>query len=253
MSISNAPINPDFEIENGVLISYKGESSNVVIPSSVTTIGLRAFYECDWIESITIGSSVRTIEPSAFVLCTSLKEIIIPSSVTGIDDRAFCLCESLERLTISRSVRKIGHGICASCPSLKEIIVEDGNPRYCTIDGNLYTKDKKTLVQYAIGKKDTSFTIPSSVTSIGDSAFSGCTLGNITIPNSVTSIGRGAFYVCLSLTSITIPSSVKSIGDDTFAYCENLKTVYNHSHLDIEAGSDDYGMVAYYAENVYND
>ena len=231
MSIPNAPITPDFEIENGVLISYKGESSNVVIPSSVTTIGWRAFYECDWIESITIGSSVRTIEPSAFVLCTSLKEIIIPSSVTGIDDWAFFLCESLERLTISRSVRKIGHGICASCPSLKEIIVEDGNPRYCTIDGNLYTKDGKELVQYALGKGATAFTIPDGVVKIGEWSFWGCNV----------------------LESLTLSSSIERIGASAFTSCENLKTVYNHSHLDIEAGSDDYGMVAKYAENVFSD
>ena len=59
-----------------------------------------------------------------------------------------------------------------------------------------------------------------SVTSIGSSAFDGCTgLKSVTSPNSVTSIGDYAFYKCSGLTSITIPNSVTSIGDCAFYYC----------------------------------
>ena len=65
-----------------------------------------------------------------------------------------------------------------------------------------------------------------SVTSIGYSAFYGCTsLTSITIPNSVTSIGFGAFYGCTSLTSITIPNSVTSIGDYAFSNCYGLTII----------------------------
>ena len=72
----------------------------------------------------------------------------------------------------------------------------------------------------------TSITIPSSVTSIGDGAFSDCTgLTSITIPSSVTSIGDYAFSDCTGLTSITIPSSVTSIGDWAFYGCKGLKSV----------------------------
>lgn len=72
----------------------------------------------------------------------------------------------------------------------------------------------------------TSITIPNSVTSIGSSAFSGCTgLTSITIPDSVTSIGSSAFEYCIDLKSITIPDSVTSIGSDVFSHCVNLKSV----------------------------
>ncbi|MBO5270649.1 MAG: leucine-rich repeat domain-containing protein, partial [Clostridia bacterium] len=65
-----------------------------------------------------------------------------------------------------------------------------------------------------------SINIPSSVTSIGQSAFFGCSnLTSINIPSSVTSIGQNAFYNCSSLTSINIPSSVKSIGNHAFGGC----------------------------------
>ena len=73
----------------------------------------------------------------------------------------------------------------------------------------------------------TSITIPNSVTSIGNNAFSGCRgLTSVTIPNSVTSIGEYTFEGCSSLTSVTIPNSVTSIGDWAFAYCKNIENVY---------------------------
>ena len=72
----------------------------------------------------------------------------------------------------------------------------------------------------------TSVTIPNSVTSIGGSAFSGCTaLTSVTIPNSVTSIGGSAFYGCSGLTSIVIPNSVTSIGDYAFSGCTALTSI----------------------------
>lgn len=82
----------------------------------------------------------------------------------------------------------------------------------------------------------TSLDVPSYVTSIGSSAFSGCTdLSSVTIPDSVTSIGSYAFDGCSDLTSVTIPNSVKSIGYSAFEECSSLKSItlsfYGVSHL----------------------
>ena len=89
------------------------------------------------------------------------------------------------------------------CSSLTSVTVDENNSKYKSIDDNLYSKDGTTLIQYAIGKTETSFTIPDSVTSIGDGAFFGCSgLTSVTIPNSVTSIENNAFSGCSSLTSI---------------------------------------------------
>ena len=157
--------------------------SEIVIPSSVTSIGDRAFLGCRSLSEIVIPSSVTSIGKGVFSGCCSLSEIVIPSSVTSIGDSAFAGCSSLSNIAIPSSVTSIGKGVFSGCSSLSEIV------------------------------------IPSSVTSIGNSAFSGCdSLSEIVIPSSVTSIGDHAFSDCRSLFGIVIPSSVTSIGKGAFSY-----------------------------------
>jgi hypothetical protein len=106
-----------------------------------------------------------------------------------------------------------------SCFSLTVINVDATNTAYSSVDGVLYDKNKTALLQYPAGKTG-AFTIPGSVTSIGNWAFFSCfNLTRITIPGSVTSIGNRAFAYCTRLVSITIPSSVTSIGDHAFSEC----------------------------------
>ncbi|WP_400239719.1 leucine-rich repeat domain-containing protein, partial [Methanomethylophilus alvi] len=142
------------------------------------------------------------------------------------------------------------------------INVAEGNTAYVSENGVLFNKSKTSLIQYPAGKTDSAYTIPDSVTSIEDSAFSGCTsLTSVTIPDSVTSIGYDAFFGCTSLTAInvaegnttyvsengvlfnksktsliqypagktdsayTIPDSVTSIGYYAFLSADSLKSI----------------------------
>ena len=130
-----------------------------------------------------------------------IKTIIVEEGVTAVGSYAFYESTSLTNVVIPRSVTSIGYVAFSKCTTLKSIAVDENNANYCDVDGNLYTKDKTTLVQYAIGKEDTSFVIPDTVTTIGKCAFEYCPfLKSVVIPEGVTSIGDWTFNSCSSLT-----------------------------------------------------
>ena len=135
--------------------------------------------------------------------CTDILTVKIETGITTIKDYAF-----------------------DGCRSLTSINVASGNLNYSSKDGVLFNKNKSILIQYPIGNQRTEYTIPNSVTTIGDGAFSWCSsLTSVKIPNSVTTIGVCAFFDCSSLTSVTIPSSVTTIGNGAFEYCSSLTSV----------------------------
>ena len=191
-----------------------------------TNAGSLSTYQTN-IQTVVIEEGVTSIMQSAFGGFNSLSSVTIPSSVTSIGDAAFIYCTSLSSLTIPSSVTSIGEGVFYDCHSLSSIIVDKDNPNYKSEDGILFSKDGTTLICHPALKGDTSYTIPSSVTSISKSAFDTCSsLSSVTSPSSVTRIGEEAFKYCTSLSSVTIPSSVTSIGDGAFSNCDHLKEVY---------------------------
>ncbi len=232
--------------------------TSVIIPSSVTSIGAEAFGYCDGLTSVTISSSVISIGAETFVECSRLISVSIPSSVTSIGDNAFEDCKCLTSVTIPSAVTFIGKGAFLDCSDLTSIAVpssvtsigdnafancsgfisvDANNPNYSSKDGLLFDKNQTTLIQCPISKTG-SYTIPSSVISIGDYAFWNCShLTSIAIPSSDTFIGEDAFNTCFGLTSVTIPSSVTSIGEGAFASCFGLTSIYAYATTPIDLSS----------------
>jgi hypothetical protein len=153
--------------------------------------------------------------------------IVIPDRiegmpVTGIAARAFLGSNSLTSVTIPDSVVSIGDSAFSQCRSLTAIDISALNPAFSSVDGVLFNKNQTTLIQCPAGYQG-HYSIPDSVTSIGDSAFGLCiNLTGVTIPNSVVSIGDSAFDSCFNLAGVTIPDSVITIGDSAFYFCFNL-------------------------------
>lgn len=190
--------------------------TSVTIGNSVTSIGNNAFYLCRGLTSFTIPYGVTSIGDNAFSYCSGLTSVSIPNSVTSIGESAFYCCSGLTSVMIGNSVTSIGDNVFSAC-ELEKIQVVSGNQLYDS-RGECNAIIETQTNSLIVGCKSTK--IPSSVTSIGDNAFSYCSgLASVSIPNSVTSIGKRAFSNCSGLTSVSIPNSVTSIGFAAFAYC----------------------------------
>ena len=140
--------------------------------------------------------------------------------MTSIGDSAFSFCSSLKYISIPKSVICLNGNPFAAWDGKLECL----SPNFVYEDDVLFNKDKSRIISFR-NQNIKSYVIPSSVTSIGDSAFSWCSsLSELVIPSSVTSIGDSAF-TCSSLSELVIPSSVTSIGDWAFFGCSSLKYI----------------------------
>ena len=223
----------DFEIENGVLKKYLGKSETVVIPEGVvTSIGDEAFIWCRFIKSIYIPNSVTSIGDMAFAWCKSLTSIVIPDSVTSFGDSAFLDCESLTSIYIPNGVTSIGKGAFNGCNALTSIHIPNSVTKIeeeaffgcyalssIEIPASVEKIGKHAFPSNTAIRNKSSVAIPP----ISDFDIEHGTLrrylgksNSVVIPSSVVSIGDSAFWKCKSLTSIVIPDSVTSIGDKAF-------------------------------------
>ena len=195
------------------------------IPDGVTSVGGSAFSRCGALESVTLPNSVTSVGELPFY---NIDEVTVMGSIAGFEYDATA---GVKNLILEKDVIDTDINFCNLSDTLENITVSEENTAYSSIDGVLFNKDKTELIRYPKGKKDTSYTIPDSVTSISDEAFRYCTsLISITIPDSITSIGDEAFYQCKSLTSITIPDSVTSIGASAFYNTAYFKDESNWDH-----------------------
>jgi len=209
---------------------FRGLTSikTITLGEEVTSIGNSAFSGCSGLTSIEIPSSVTSIGNSAFSGCSGLTSIEIPSSVTSIGNSVFSGCSGLTSVTIPSSVTSIESSAFNGCNGLKKVIVKD-IAAWCKIAFANSSSNPLYYAHHLFSDENAEITkliIPNSVTSIGNSAFTGCSgLTSIEIPSSVTSIGESAFSGCSGLTSIEIPSSVTSIGNSAFQNCTSLRDI----------------------------
>ena len=217
--------------------------TSLTLPSSLQSIGNRAFSSCSSLTSLTLPSSLQSIGDSAFSYCNSLSSLTLPSSLQSIGYRAFSGCKSLSSLTLPSSLQSIGGSAFFDCSSLISL----------TLPSSLQSIGYRAFEGCS---SLTSLTFPSSssLQSIGDSAFSCCnSLTSLTLPSSLQSIGDSAFSYCNSLTSLTLLSSLQSIGGCAFIGCTSLRSVICNQFYKVIGqmllSSDGTQVIAYWGEN----
>ena len=238
------------------------ELSNITLSDSVTTIGEQAFRNCRRLTQVTISKKVTSIGDRAFLGCQkltsvdvdydnqyysstdgilfnkdkttlilfpnakSVQEYSVPEEVTHIADRAFYGCQ-MNKITIGQSVESIG--LKAFGGNIVTIDIDSNNTYYSSLDGNLFNKDKTLLIRYSAGKTATTYTVPNSVTTVGEYAFfDSIYLESVVFGKNVEIIEESIFENCEALTSVTIYEKIAQISNWAFSECPQLKIVnYN--------------------------
>ena len=210
---------------------HECQVTKIVIPSSVTSIGDGAFYNCHTLTRINIPSNVTSIGIGVFGGCDALKDITIPSSVTNIGDHAFGGCGGLKDLTIPSSVTSIGDSAFYDCKNLDLVI--NNTERNVTVGSNAFEGCKS--VTWEIPDKESTglqFEVSGATAMVAKGDYS--KLDSAFIPSkvkingnvyTVTGIVNNAFYNCKSLTYLKVSGGVANMGVATFSGCENLETV----------------------------
>jgi hypothetical protein len=220
-NISVAADNPAYTSINGVLFD-KAEDILIQYPVGLTN------------GAYTIPGGVTNVEDYAFAYCDSLTSVTIPAGVASIGHQAFEGCTSLTSATIPASVTNIGVQAFVDCTSLTNFSVTADNRAYSSTNGVLFDKAQDTLIQYPAGLTDGAYTVPGSVTSIGEFAFADCdSLTNVTIPGSITTIQyegilADAFSGCANLTAVYFAGNAPGIeyGSGVFAGDTNAIIYY---------------------------
>lgn len=192
-----------------------GQLSDIDLSGAQIAEGGKAYAEGHFTQTNVVGKAM-------LASCEKLKRIVLPLQTTKIEADAFRNCSSLHTIEVPTLVESIETS--AGCTALTEINVQAGNSHYCSKDGVLLSGDGKSILWFPMGKEG-EYTLPSTVTTVGDYAFRNCRIETFHFADGLTSIGKYAFYNS-SVKEVSLPSTVKQIPTGLFQKCADLTTVH---------------------------
>ncbi len=227
------------------LVKYNGTAANVTIPTALnghklTAIGEKAFMSCETLQKVTVPGTVRTVGDAAFGWCDQLTTVVLQEGVESLKSNVFLNDTMLTSVSLPDSLKHIGEFVFSFCTHLMKITlpknvtecdlraftcyfpgsisVAADNPVFSSYNGALYNKNKTTLLRVPTTTK--TFTVPVTVTTIGDYAFGECgKLTDVQLPPQLKVLGEQAFDACIKLTSLTLPDTLTAIGKHCFTSC----------------------------------
>ena len=192
-----------------------GQLSDIDLSGAQIAEGGKAYAEGHFTQTNVVGKAM-------LASCEKLKRIVLPLQTTKIEADAFRNCSSLHTIEVPTLVESIETS--AGLTALAEINVQAGNSHYSSKDGVLLSGDGKSILWFPMGKEG-EYTLPSTVTTVGDYAFRNCRIETFHFADGLTSIGKYAFYNS-SVKEVSLPSTVKQIPTGLFQKCADLTTVH---------------------------
>ena len=192
-----------------------GQLSDIDLSGAQIAEGGKAYAEGHFTQTNVVGKAM-------LASCEKLRRIVLPLQTTKIEADAFRNCSSLHTIEVPTLVESIETS--AGCTALAEINVQAGNSHYCSKDGVLLSGDGKNILWFPMGKEG-EYTLPSTVTTVGDYAFRNCRIETFHFADGLTSIGKYAFYNS-SVKEVSLPSTIKQIPTGLFQKCAYLTTVH---------------------------
>lgn len=192
-----------------------GQLSDIDLSGAQIAEGGKAYAEGHFTQTNVVGKAM-------LASCEKLRRIVLPLQTTKIEADAFRNCSSLHTIEVPTLVESIETS--AGCTALTEINVQAGNSHYSSKDGVLLSGDGKNILWFPMGKEG-EYTLPSTVTTVGDYAFRNCRIETFHFADGLTSIGKYAFYNS-SVKEVSLPSTVKQIPTGLFQKCADLTTVH---------------------------
>lgn len=189
---------------------YNTGLEEIIIPEGVEYIGQRAFASCSNLKRVILPKSLKHIGSAAFSDCPNIEEITLPEGIEEINYRMFAGCNRLKKITIPNSVKKIDWAVFSDCTSLEEITLPD----------SITSLDKQLFMNCKNLKK---VKLPKDITELPNEFFKNCKSLNIELPSTIDTLGNGVFSGCTS--QDIFPTNVKTFGSDCFKYCHKLKDV----------------------------
>lgn len=192
-----------------------GQLTDIDLSGAQIAEGGKAYAEGHFTQTNVVGKAM-------LASCEKLKRIVLPLQTTKIEADAFRNCSSLHTIEVPTLVESIETS--AGCTALAEINVQAGNSHYSSKDGVLLSGDGKSILWFPMGKEG-EYTLPSTVTTVGDYAFRNCRIETFHFADGLKSIGKYAFYNS-SVKEVSLPSTVKQIPTGLFQKCADLTTVH---------------------------
>lgn len=240
----------DEEKETAEAIGYDQSSSYVTIPSTITvdgksyavvSIGEKAFWDNDKLQSVTIEDGVLDIKMGAFYYCRYLRSVKLPATLKSVGSYAFWKSLSLSSIYIPASLTDLSAEAFTE-GGMSAYEVSPDNPVYSSEDGIMFNKEKTELLHFPAKKYVESYSIPKTVEKIGKFAFESNQLNDVIFHDKLLTIDDYAFFLCEKLAKADVPNSVEFVGESAFSRCYNLKEAHIPEKLTaIPAGLFEYG------------